>query len=84
MGFLSPGFHVQYNGNPSKRVGSFLLQQILKNLPLKPLYNCWKRINSTLPMTPLKLTHSFLPGLLASKNKGTHPLTADGRSGGTK
>jgi len=39
----------------------------LKNFPLKPLYDYWKRVNGTLPATPLKLTHNFLLGLLALK-----------------
>ena len=84
MDFLSLRVCVQYKGNSSKRLWSLALQRILKNLPLKPLYDCWKRVSKTLPATPLKLTHSFRPGFWLWRNKGVHPLTADGRSSGTK
>ena len=67
LGFLNLGSFVQYSGNPSRRLGSLSLQRILKNLPLKPLYDCWKRVSKTLPTAPLKLTHGLRPGRLASK-----------------
>jgi len=38
-----------------------------KNLPLKPLYDCWKSDNNALSATPLKDTQSWRPKCLASK-----------------
>jgi len=63
------GFSVQYKGNPSRRAGSLRLLWILKKFFLNPLYDCWKSVKSTLPATPLKLTHIFFPGFLTSKKE---------------
>jgi len=67
LGFVRRGSCTQYKGNPSREVGSAWELQTLKNFPLKPLYDFWKRVRMILPVIPLKLTLRFFPGLLASK-----------------
>ena len=64
---LEAWFLGRVKGNPSRRVGSLLLQHTFKNLPLKPIYDCWQSDNNALPATPLKETHNWRPKRLASK-----------------
>ena len=74
------GFWVQYKGNPSRRVWSLLLQRTFRNLPLKPLYDCWKSDNNALPTTPLKETTIGDPNAWPQRNTRRLPHMEKGQS----
>jgi len=52
------GLGVRYKGNSSSRVGSAIEAQILKKLPLKFLYDDWKKVSKPLPGATFRETHS--------------------------
>jgi len=64
LAFLSFSSPTQYKGELSRAVGSASELHTLKNFPLNPLYDCWKRVKTILPAIPLKLTQRFFPRAL--------------------